>query len=387
MNFGVLALICLVALAGPLLALQRFARIPIVIGELLVGLLLGASGLNVVKASDPTFTFLAEVGFALVMFVAGSHVPVRSEAMRAGLAKGLLRAALVGVLAVPAGWAVAALFHSGHALVYAVLIASSSASVIMPSLNGSPLTGRPIVEMLPQIAVADAACIVALPLVIDPANVGRAALGALLVLALGAVAFVVLDWAERTGRRRSIHELSEDKGLALELRITLILLFGLSAVAQAMHVSIMLAGFVTGLVVAGIGKPRRLSNQTFALTEGLLGPVFFVWLGSSLNLRELATHPEAIGLGVTLGLVAVAVHAVATVTGQPLPVAAMTAAQLGVPVAAATLGTQLGLLEPGEDTALLLGALVTVAVATAVAGAVAKIADRTAPEPQPAAGA
>jgi hypothetical protein len=46
----------------------------------------------------------------------------------------------------------------------------------------------------------------------------------------------------------------------------------------------------------------------------------------------------------------------------------LASAQLGVPVAAATLGTQLKLLRPGESSALILGALVTIAVA-AVAGA------------------
>ena len=39
-----------------------------------------------------------------------------------------------------------------------------------------------VVALLPQVAIADAACIVALPLVIDPARAGRAALGAVAVL-------------------------------------------------------------------------------------------------------------------------------------------------------------------------------------------------------------
>ena len=33
MNFAVLVLICATALAGPLLSLQRFAKIPVVIGD------------------------------------------------------------------------------------------------------------------------------------------------------------------------------------------------------------------------------------------------------------------------------------------------------------------------------------------------------------------
>ena len=52
--------------------------------------------------------------------------------------------------------------------------------------------------------------------------------------------------------------------------------------------------------------------------------------------------------------------------------AALACAQLGVPVAAATLATQLGLLGPGEAPALILGALVTVAVAALAGGAAAR---------------
>jgi hypothetical protein len=55
-------------------------------------------------------------------------------------------------------------------------------------------------------------------------------------------------------------------------------------------------------------------------------------------------------------------------TGQPLPIGALASAQLGVPVAAATVGSQLHLLEPGEPAALILGALVTIAVASLSGG-------------------
>ncbi|MDT5017144.1 MAG: hypothetical protein QOD39_3304, partial [Mycobacterium sp.] len=44
--------------------------------------------------------------------------------------------------------------------------------------------------------------------------------------------------------------------------------------------------------------------------------------------------------------------------------------QLGVPVAAATLGTEQRLLAPGEPSALMLGAIITI-VATSIAGALA----------------
>jgi Kef-type K+ transport system membrane component KefB len=142
-------------------------------------------------------------------------------------------------------------------------------------------------------------------------------------------------------------------------------LFAIAALAVALHVSIMLAGFALGLAVSAVGEPRRVAKQLFAVTEGLFGPVFFVWLGASLGIRALGSHPGMILLGVFLGAGAVLAHLVARVLGQPLPLAMLAVAQLGVPVAAVTIGTQLGLLEPGEGAALVLGALLTLGVAIA----------------------
>lgn len=373
-TFAQLALICLVAILGPLLSLSRGIRVPVVIGELAVGLALGTTGLRMLDPHDPTFAFLADIGFGLVMFLAGTHVPMRDPALRAGALIGLLRALLIGALSVPVGLGLAHLFGTGHGLLYAVLLTSSSASIVMPAMAGLPQIAPAIVAMLPQLAVADAVCIVLLPLAIDPANAARAAIGGLAVIAAALLVYVVMRWVEVTGRRRAVHQLSEERGLALELRVSLTILFGLAALATAGHVSIMLAGFTMGLAYSAVGPPRRLSNQVFGLTEGFFGPIFFVWLGASLNLRDLAAHPSTILLGLTLGGAAVGLHAVPALTGQPWPVAVATSAQLGVPVAAATLGTNLGVLAPGESAALLLGALVTIAAVTAVVGPLARVA-------------
>jgi hypothetical protein len=67
-------------------------------------------------------------------------------------------------------------------------------------------------------------------------------------------------------------------------------------------------------------------------------------------------------------------------TGQSLDIGGLAAAQLGVPVAAATLGTQLRLLHPGEPAALILGALGTIGVAILAAG----IASRSLSKPSAA---
>jgi Kef-type K+ transport system membrane component KefB len=192
------------------------------------------------------------------------------------------------------------------------------------------------------------------------------------VIACAGVAFLGLRHVERSGLRRRTHDVSERRGFALELRVSLAVLFGLAAVATRTHVSIMLAGFSLGIAVTAVGQPRRVAKQLFALTEGFLAPLFFVWLGASLNLRDLASHPSYLLVGVALGLGAVGCHVAMRLTGQSLDIGALAAAQLGVPVAAATLGTQLHLLHPGEPAALILGALVTIGVATLAAGAASR---------------
>jgi Kef-type K+ transport system membrane component KefB len=369
-GFDTLALLAVIGVAGPLLAsLPRF-RIPVIIGELLAGLIVGRTGFGIIDHTNPTFTLLANIGFALVMFVVGTHVPVRDKTLRSSIPEAVLRAVAVGAAATVLGVLLANVFGTGHAAVYAVLMASSSAALALPVIDALRLDGPPVLSATTQIAIADAASIVLLPLVINPGQAPRATLGVLAIAGCAVVLFIALRSGDRRGWRRKLHRYSRKHRLALELRLSLIILFALCALAVVTHVSIMLAGFALGLVLSAIGEPRRLARQLFGITEGFFGPLFFVWLGASLQVRELGEHPALVLLGLGLGVGALLAHGVGRLFGQPLTLAVLSAAQLGVPVAAATLGTEQHLLAPGEPSALMLGALVTVAT-TSIAGVVA----------------
>jgi Kef-type K+ transport system membrane component KefB len=360
-GFDTLALLAVIGMAGPLLASVPRFRVPVVIGELTAGLVVGRTGFGIVDHTDPTFTLLANIGFALVMFVVGTHVPVRDKTLRSEIPTALLRAVAVGAVAAVVGVVLAQAFGTGHAAVYAVLMASSSAALALPVIDSLRLEGRPVLSVTTQIAIADATSVVLLPLVINPAQASRAALGGLAVAGAAVLLYFLLRTATRRGWRRRMHHYSRTRRLAL---------FTLCALAVTTHVSIMLAGFALGLVVSAIGEPRRLARQLFGITEGFFAPLFFVWLGASLQVRELGEHPLLILLGVGLGLGAIVSHCVGRVFGQPLTLAVLSAAQLGVPVAAATLGTEQHLLAPGEPSALMLGALITV-TSTSIAGTLA----------------
>ncbi|NUR63042.1 MAG: cation:proton antiporter [Catenulispora sp.] len=362
MSPAVLALVLALGLVGPLLATPRSWGVPVAVGEIAAGVLAGRTGLQWLDPHQPALEFLAQAGFALIMLVAGSHVPVRAPGLPAALGRGAMLAAATGALAVPAGLGVAALAGTGHGWLYAVLFASSSAALVIPVVQEAGLDSPAALAMIAHVAIADVAAIVLLPLAEQPGRAGRAALGVLAVVGAALAAFVILREFRTRGLQQRLHRLSRARNFGLELREQLIIVFGLAGLAVAVHVSVMLAGFAAGLILAVQGEPRRLARQLFGVADGFLGPVFFVWLGASLDLEELIHHPRMIALAGALALAGVAVHAAARLLGQPLPLALLAGAQLGVPVAAVTIGESAQVLRPGEGGAILAAALVTVGV-------------------------
>ena len=63
----------LAVLVPVLLSRFRQARLPIVVGEIIAGIIIGKTGLNLVEPSA-TLEFLAEFGFAFLMFLSGLEI-------------------------------------------------------------------------------------------------------------------------------------------------------------------------------------------------------------------------------------------------------------------------------------------------------------------------
>ena len=230
-GYDTLALLTAVGFAGPLLAAVPRLRIPVIVGELVAGLVIGKTGFGVIDDTNPTLQFFASIGFALVMFVVGTHVPVRDPKMRSAVPRALARAVLVGAVAAALGFGLAAAFGTSHAQVYAVVMGSSSAAMAMPMIDSLRLHGPEVLSLMAQIAIANTAGIVLLPLVIDPSQAAKAALGALAIAGCAVVLFLVLRAADRRGWRQRLHDYSQKQLFALELRTNLLILFALAALA------------------------------------------------------------------------------------------------------------------------------------------------------------
>ena len=360
MSLGDLALIVAAGLAGPLLAASRRAFVPVVVGEIVAGVILGRSGLDVIHADNATVSFLAEAGFAMLMLTVGMHVPLRDRRLRRALGPGALAAGVVAITAPFGGLVVAELTGTGHIAVYAVLLASGSAAVVLPMLQERRLDGPEALAVIAQVTVADVAAILAVPLVLQPSRAANAALGGLLIAGCAVTLFFVArslrprPWVHRLRKR------SKQRGWALDLRLSLAVLFGLAWIAQQSGTSVLLAGFGMGLVVAAIGGPKRLSTQVRGVAEGFFVPLFFVVLGARLDVSALFDHPDLLLVTVALIVLNLVIHAFAALaTRQPLSAGLIATAQLGVPAAVVQIGLQEHVITPALGAAITVAALAT----------------------------
>jgi Kef-type K+ transport system membrane component KefB len=365
MNLGILALICAAALLGPALSLLSRGAAPAVVGQLLAGVILGRTLLDVVDPTDPAFALLYDVGFATLMLTVGMNVPLHDGRLRPALGKGA-RAVLVAVpLALAAGYA-CHLVGSGPALVYAVVIMSSSAAVALPVIQECRLESAPVLAAMAWITLADIVATLAIPLALTPNRAAHAAGGALIVAACLAALVAVAFGLRRVPYVAHIRHESKQRGWALDLRLAVIALVGLSYVAVQVGASLLVAGFGVGLVVAALGGPKRLSHEVLGLGQGFFIPVFFVLLGSRLDLRALGHNADAVVLAVLLAVLTLVVHLVAgRVIHTPPAIGLLASAQLGVPAAVIALGLPIGAIDQGQASAIFCAVLFSIAACAA----------------------
>jgi Kef-type K+ transport system membrane component KefB len=169
----------------------------------------------------------------------------------------------------------------------------------------------------------------------------------------------------RRGLVQSARRLSKQRRWALDLRLSLLVLFLLAWLAQRSGTSVLIAGFGAGLMVAAIGGPKRLSTQMRGVADGFFVPLYFVVLGARLDLAGLFEHPALLALAAALAALNVAIHLLAGVaTRRPLSSGLAASAQLGVPAAVASLGLTEHVLSSGDATAIVAAAIVSLGVCT-----------------------
>jgi Kef-type K+ transport system membrane component KefB len=175
-----------------------------------------------------------------------------------------------------------------------------------------------------------------------------------------------------------VRRLSKRRAWALDLRLSLLVLFGLCWLATRFGASILIAGFAVGLVVAAIGGPKRFSRQVTGVAQGFFVPLYFVVLGARIDVRDLAQHAAIIELALLLIVFNLGLHIMAAlITRQPIAAGLIATVQLGVPAAVATLGLQEGVLTAGDAAALMVAAIASIAICQAGVALLARDAAAT----------
>ena len=330
---------------------ERFQQ-PAVLGELLVGVMLGnlpgvARQFSAVVRGEPMIEMLAEVGAVILLFEIGLESTLR-EMLRVGL-----RSLVVAVIGVIAPWVLGFLVgrillpDAGvyvHVFLGATLTATSvgiTARVLKDLGHAQTLEARIILGAAVIDDVLGLVILAVVGSIISAADRGTAlSLGAALLVLAKALAFLVGAF--------SIGALSTPRVFSLAARLpgrgtllttALAFCFLLSALASLIGLAPIVGAYAAGLILeethytefAGKGE-HRLEELVRPISVFLV-PVFFVLMGMRVEIGALL-QPGALGLAAVLTVVAVAGKQACALGG------------IGAPVDRTTIG--LGMIPRGE---------------------------------------
>jgi len=285
---------------------------PSVLGELLAGVLLGPSLVNILglrfidhATLAGTLSDLSQLGVLLLMFIAGLELHLGELASHRKVS--LLASSGGLLLSIGLGWCAGRLFGlSGPAaLLLGLALAATSVSISARTLMElGVLRSRVGLGLLGAAVADDVLSLLAFSifLAVYSGTTGLAGLAwivvRMLVFLLMAVAFGLwvlprlAAWVER---------LSISQG-TLAFAIVILLVYGLAAELVG-QMAALIGAFLAGLMFARTPEKRIIEPGITALAYGLFVPVFFINIGLSVNLRSLPTAGLGLMLVVTLAAI------------------------------------------------------------------------------------
>jgi len=377
-----LLLITGLAAVVPVLASRfRAVQFPIVVGEILAGIVIGHSGLNLVE-STPTLEFLAEFGFTYLMFLSGLEVDFtllagagqdenKQPLWKRPIPVAVLVFGITLVLALIGAMFLRRLGLVHNPLLMGLILSTTSLGVVVPVLKERGMLGERYGQSLLVAAlVADFATLVLLTVVIAMASRGLT-LDLLLVLVL-LVAFAL---AARAGRqfasvpilRQITQELSHATA-QIQVRGAFALMVAWVVLAESLGVEIILGAFLAGAVVSLMAGPGEspLREKMDAIGFGFFIPIFFIMVGVSFDLRVLLSSTQAlllvpllIGIAYVVKLVAALAYRLQFSWRETFAGGFLLSSRLSLIIAAAAIASEIGAISQAVNSAIILVAVVT----------------------------
>jgi Kef-type K+ transport system membrane component KefB len=348
-------------------ALGRRVTLPVVVAELVLGILVGPQALDLAHVDSVT-EFFSNLGLGMLFFFAGYEIDfgrIRGRPLELAAAGWLLSVVLAYAIGgmLEASGLVISFLYTGSAL------ATTALGTLVPILSDAGELRTPFGTILLGVgAVGELAPILLITLVLSTTHPAHEAIVLVAFVAL-AVAMGLLA-VRSAGRGWALVERTLETSGQLGVRVTVVLVFGLVALAAELGLDVLLGGLVAGLITRAALHDREvgvLESKLAAVGYGFLIPFFFVVSGMRFDLDALLSDAGAllrVPLFLALFLVVRGVPAVALYRGVLRPrdraaLACFSATQLPVVVAITTLAVHGGHMRSATAAALVGAAIIS----------------------------
>ena len=300
-SFFVIVVVAAVA-AITVAALPGRLAPPVVVVELLLGILVGPEVFDLAE-SDDFIAFFSNLGLGMLFFFAGYEIDferIKGTPLKLGAIGWVLSIALAygigGALA--AAGIVLSFLYTGSAM------ATTAIGTLIPILrDNGELKTRFGTYLLAAGGVGEFGPILLITLVLSTTQPLHEALILVLFIALAlvlALTSVRLAWRGWPALERTFEASSQ-----LAVRITVVLVFGLVLLADELGLDILLGGFVAGMIVRLALKGRELAvfeSKLTAVGFGFFIPFFFITSGIEFDLAALGSAEALAKLVMFFGL-------------------------------------------------------------------------------------
>jgi Kef-type K+ transport system membrane component KefB len=289
------AIVVVAAVAAMTVAVlpKRFAP-PVVVIELMLGIVIGPHILGLAH-SDSFIEFFSNLGLGMLFFFAGYEINferIEGEPLKLGaigwVISLLIAYALAGAL--EAGDIVVSGLYTGSAM------ATTAIGTLLPILrDAGELRTRFGPYLLAAGSVGEFGPILLVTLVLSTGHPLHEALILVFFVALAVITGVL---AVRTAWRGwPLLERTFETSSQLAVRLSVVLIFGLVALATQLGLDLLLGGFVAGMITRLALRGHELDvfeSKLTAVGYGFLIPFFFVTSGMAFNVHELFSNSSAL---------------------------------------------------------------------------------------------
>jgi Kef-type K+ transport system membrane component KefB len=347
--------------------LSKLLRIPVSVGEILYGIVLGRSFLNLIQPSQ-WLDFLSSFGFLLLMFVAGLEVKLKEISTLS------LKTKLVYVSVPLLTFFLAFFIGNKFSLPSLVSIAIGvvSVGIVVSVLREEDLLDTHFGKTVFLVGiVGEVMSILTLTLFTLYSKFKfdfEFWLGILKLVLYLAVARVVLLFLKSfvwwyPNRFKFFFEKNPSE---IGVRISLAVMFMLSVAASLIHVEPIIGAFIAGMIFATVFEDTEsIEEKLSGVSFGFLVPIFFIYVGINFKVPQISKETLTL-----LGIITVASLFVKVIPslllvldGIPLrkTVAGgfLLSAPLTLVIVTAELGKEIGIIDESLEGILILTAIVT----------------------------